>query len=242
MNLGDISDAARLLRYALAPKQWPIPGSQYRELLDRYRTDVGFAEIAERVADGLGLDIHQTSQLGLLISGRLESPFAVTLENSGLQIRKSGDAKLQDRRCFGLVLISLVAHAYPNGEALIDTTNRPVRAAEVERFLERRIKTLADLDSDLGEPEDQLGEAANAWLDLPSVLYSDRGQLRRECRRWYIVNTLEFLVDTGRARREPALDDETGEAYVLNDRFRIGVADISESLIVHMSAHPAEAD
>ena len=66
MNHSDISSAARLLRHALSPKDRPTPASQYRELLDRYHTDVTFAETVERIAEGLGLDVHQTSQLGLL--------------------------------------------------------------------------------------------------------------------------------------------------------------------------------
>jgi hypothetical protein len=37
MNHADVSDAARLLRLALAPKQRPVPASQYRELLDHPR-------------------------------------------------------------------------------------------------------------------------------------------------------------------------------------------------------------
>ena len=53
MNHSDISSAARLLRHALSPKDRPTPASQYRELLDRYHTDVTFAETVERIAEGL---------------------------------------------------------------------------------------------------------------------------------------------------------------------------------------------
>ena len=52
MNHSDISSAARLLRHALSPKDRPTPASQYRELLDRYHTDVTFAETVERIAEG----------------------------------------------------------------------------------------------------------------------------------------------------------------------------------------------
>lgn len=242
MNHADIAAAARLLRHALTPKERPTPASQYRELLDRYQTDVAFAEIVERIAEGLGLDVHQPSQLGLLISGHIDSPFGVTLDNCGLPLRHTGDGRLQDRRCFGLVLIALITHAYPNGEALIDPTNRPVRAAEVERFLERRITQLAGLEGEIGEPEAQLSAAARTWQDLPSILRTETGRLGKYCRRWYVETTLSFLADQGRARREPTLDDETGEAYLLNDRFRIGLADVTESLIAEMSTPPADLE
>jgi hypothetical protein len=235
MNHKDTSDAARLLRLALTPKQRPTPTSQYRELLDRYRTDVAFAEMVDRIADGLGLDVHQPNPLGLMITGRAEGPFAVTLDNCGLPIRQTH--KLQDRRCYGLVLLALAAHAYPNGEALVDPATRPVRAAELDRYLLRRVDTLAELaELDVDDPEVQLGEAAKTWLDLPEVLPSERGGLKRDCRRFYINAVLEFLVAAGRAHREPALDDDAGDAYVLNDRFRTGLAEVSQALIAQLAA------
>jgi hypothetical protein len=242
MNHSDISSAARLLRHALSPKDRPTPASQYRELLDRYQTDVNFAEIVERIAEGLGLDVHQTSQLGLLVSGHVDSPFGVTLDNCGLNVRKSGEQRLRDRRCFGLVLLAIITYAYPNGDALIDPANRPLRAVEIERFLEQRIKRLLSLDADVGEPEGQLCESAKAWHGLPQLLPTETGRVGRDCHRWYVNTTLTYLVEQGRARREPALDDETGEAYVLNDRFRIGLADVTEGLITEMSGAPVDLE
>lgn len=230
MNSSDISDAARLLRFAFLPKERPTPGGPYRVLLDRYRTDIGFAEIVSRIADGFGVEVHAATQLGLLVSGRTEGPFAVTLDNCGLPVR-SGEGRLQDRRCFGLVVVALAAYAYPNGEALSDTVNPTVRRAEFERFLDRRIGALAGRSDSTDEVEQQLSEAAVTWLDLPEVLPGQRGGLRRDCRRWYVNHTLTFLVDHGRARREPSLDDESGEAYVLNDRFRMGLAEMSGALM-----------
>lgn len=237
MNPSDITAASRLIRNALIPKERPTPDSEYRELLDRYRTDIAFAELVERIAEGLGLDVHdRTSRLGLLVSGRTESPFAVTLENSGLPLRAPTDQRLQDRRCFGLVLLAIVAYAYPNGESLLEATSLPVRPLEVERFLEQRVSRLAQLESDPDYQEGQLSAAATTWLDLPAMRVTDKNRIARECHRWYVTKTLEFLVAQNRARREETLDSEAGEAYVLNDRFGIGLADVSEGLIEEMSA------
>jgi hypothetical protein len=241
VNHADISSAARLLRHALTPKDRPTPSSLYRELLDRYQTNIAFHDLVDRIAEGLGLEVHAVSpQLGLLVSGQTDSPFAVTLDNCGLPVRKGAEPRLQDRRCFGLVLLAVTTYAYPNGEALIDSTNRPVRALDIERFLEQRIKGLIGLDAELGEPESQLGQAAKTWHDLPQLLLTDTGRVARDCHRWYVNAALGFLTEQGRARREPALDDATGEAYVLNDRFRIGLAEVAESLIAEMSGAVAE--
>jgi hypothetical protein len=225
MNLADITSAARLLLYALGPKERPTAESQYRALLDRYRTDTEFAEIVSRVADGLGLELRVPTQLGLLVAGWADGPFAVTLDNSGL------------------VLIALAAYAYPNGESLVDSTNPTVHASELERFLDRQLAAIIEaahgVDDDL---DGQLGAAAREWQDLPSVLPAERGGLRRDCRRDYVQRTLEFLVTQGRARREPTLDDERGKAYALNDRFRIGMGETIESVVFETLASAARED
>jgi hypothetical protein len=242
MNLADITSAARLLRYALGPKERPTSDSQYRALLDRYRTDTEFAEIVSRVADGLGLELRVPTQLGLLVAGWADGPFAVTLDNCGLPIR-TGQKRLQDRRCFGLVIIALAAYAYPNGESLIDPTNPTVHASELERFLDRQLVAIVEAAHGVDDDIDgQLGAAAREWQDLPSVLPAERGGLRRDCRRDYVQKTLEFLVTQGRARREPTLDDERGRAYALNDRFRIGMGETIESVVFETLANAAREE
>lgn len=55
MNRSDVAAAARLLRYAVITTNRPTPGSDYRALLDRYRTDTDFAEGVLAVAEGLSM-------------------------------------------------------------------------------------------------------------------------------------------------------------------------------------------
>jgi len=245
VNLSDVSKAARLVQHGLDPKQRPTGDSEYRLLFDRYRTDVEFAELVKRVAEGLGLYLRSPTRLGLVLAGDIDGPFAVTLDNCGLPLRQ-GASRLQDRRCFGLVLTAIAAFAYPNGEALAETDNRPVRAFEIERFVSRHAEEIAaavdaacnaaDAGGRPDELDVQLGEAARSWLDLPEVLPAERGGYRRDCRRSYSTSALVFLVATGRAHREPALDDERGEAFTLNDRFRIGISEITETLVFSILA------
>jgi len=240
--LADATQAALLLRYALMPRERPTSEGQYRRLLDRYRTDTAFADLVGRVADGLGLDVRVPTPLGLVASGRSDGPFAVTLANSGLNLR-TGPKGLQDRRCYALVLVALAAYAYPHGEALVDTANPTIRAQDLERFLDSRIAAV--LQSDLaaaGEQDEQLGEAALMWTELPSVQYTTQGRLARDCRREYVDRSLDYLGAQGRARRESTLDDERGKAYVVNDRFRVGIAEIAESLVFGVLAGESERD
>lgn len=230
MSLSDTTKAALLIRYGLDPQERPTPDSDYRDLLDRYRTDAEFAELTSRIADGLGLYLRGVTPLGLVLAGDVDGPFAVSIETSGLPIR-SGERRLQDRRCFGLVLTALAAFAYPTGEDLVSTTNPTVRPEEFLRFINRHVKALADLGPDADELDAQLGEAARSWQDLPEILPGERGdRLRRDCQRYYVERTLDYLVSKGRARREPALSDERGDAFALNDRFRIGLSEVCETV------------
>jgi len=234
MIRADAADAARLVRYALIPTNRPTPTSEYRGLLDRFRTDTEFAEDVRAVAEGFGLYVRAATPLGLVVVGDPDGPFKVTLDNCGLPLR-SGPNRLTDRRCFGLVLTALSAFAYPNGDALAETSNPTVRPRELERFITRHAAAMASAATDdhtveLDELDVQIGEAALHWLDLPEVLPAERGGFRRDCRRAYVVGLLNFLVDTGRARRDAALADDRGDAYTLNDRFRAGLLEVVETI------------
>ncbi len=233
MNRQDLAAAARLVRHAITPALRPTAGSDYRVLLDRYRTDVTFAEHVAAIADGLGLDVHTAGPLGLIVTGDGDGPFRVTLDNSGLPLRASPAAsRLQDRLLFGLVLVAVAAYAYPNGEALTETTTPTVRPAELSRFITRKAEALAALAETpkVDEIDVQLGDAARRWLELPEILPAERGGFRKDCQRRYVNDLLAWLVDSGRARREQAIADERGAAYTLNDRFRMGIAETADTL------------
>lgn len=246
MNRVDTTAAARLLRYAVTPTVRPTSGGDYRVLLDRYRTDTEFADGVIAVAEGLGLYVHGAGPLGLIVTGDSDGPFRVTLDNSGLPLRASpAAARLQDRLLFGLVLVAVAAYAYPNGDALTETTTPTVRAADLNRFLTRRAKAVAALadDENAEETDVQLGQAAQRWLDLSEVLPAERGSgYKKDCQRRYITDLLNWLVNAGRARREPAMTDERGQAYTLNDRFRIGLAETAETLAYRILARSDDRD
>ena len=241
MSTTEITKAAQLVRYGLSARSRPAPDSEYRALLDRYRIDAGFEESVKAVAEGLGLYVRAATTLGLVLAGDADGPFAVTLESCGLPIR-SGPSRLQDRRCFGLVLTALAAFAYPNGEALVEPTNPTVRPVELERFITAHAHAVAEARGEVDELDEQLSEAARVWLDLPEVLPAERGAYRRDCRRWYVTSLLGYLVDTGRARRESSLADDRGDAFALNDRFRVGIAEVADTVAHDIYAGSARQD
>lgn len=234
-QIGDVRSAGQLLGFALDAAQRPKEGSTYRELLDRYRTDRTWADVVDAAAEGLGLYVRGTTQLGLLLAGDPDGPFAVTVENSGLRVRSN--QLLKDRRVYGLVITALAALAYPNGDALTEVAVVTVRAPELESFLTKRINAILERGDEAGDQLDvQLVEAAAEWLVLPEVLPGEGGRMRQGCRRFYAERVLEWLIEQHRARREASLSDSRGHAYTLNDRFRIGIAELAETAVFQVLA------
>lgn len=242
-DLSEASKAAELIGYALDIKARPLSDSTYRALLDRYQTDDAFADKVEQLAGKLGLYVRRPTPLGLVLAGDPDGPFAVGLDNCGLSLRSGRDDRRTDRLCFALVLVALAAYAYPTGEDLLDPSTRPVRPEELERFITRHAATAAEAAAASDDDTDtHLGAAAAEWLDLPEVIPSGRGGYRSGCRRFYVTRVLALLADTGRARREPALDDSRGEVFFCNDRFRAGLTETAETLVSAIYAAPAATE
>lgn len=247
MNTDDVLAASRLLQNAMSNAR-PTKESEYRSLLDRYQIDTSFAKTVAAVSEGLGLRILSTSPLGLIVAGATDGPFRLTLENSGLSLRSTAEARLQDRLLLGLALVGIAAYAYPNAASLSSSNVPTVRPADIERALTRNAEAIVRANSTTddggdarGDLDEQLSSAAKHWLTLPEILLGGRDKLRRECRRWYVETMLGWLVDQGRARKESALSETSGDLFSLNDRFRVGLVDIAETLAFRiLAANAAE--
>lgn len=224
----DTELAARLIQFALRSDR-PKADSEYRSSLDRYRADPAFRDLVELVAENLGLYVLGASTAGLVLSGDQDGPFRVTLDNSGVPIRDA--ARLIDRLCFGLVLVAVAAYGYPDGQALSETTSPTVRHRDLERFINGHAEQIIESAGDDSDEVDVVAaDAAARWLALPEIAETELGRLKKGCRRWYVEETLKWLVSQGRARREPALSDARGDVYQLTDRFRIGISDVADTI------------
>lgn len=224
----DIELAGRLVQYALRGDR-PRVDSEYRRSLDRYRADQAFSDLVDTIATSLGLYVLGATAAGLVLSGDQDGPFRVTVDNSGLPIRDAH--RLVDRLCFGLVVVAVAAYGYPDGQALTETTSPTVRHQDLERFIDGHATQIASTERDDSDDVDRsTADAAARWLELPEIDETERGQLRKGCRRWYVDETLKWLAAQGRARREPALSDARGDVYQLTDRFRLGVSEVVDTV------------
>jgi hypothetical protein len=56
-DLTPVLAASELIAFGLARAHRPVDGSEYRTLLDRYRTDLRFKDTVDTIAQGLGLTV-----------------------------------------------------------------------------------------------------------------------------------------------------------------------------------------
>lgn len=232
-DLTDVRAAGELIAFGLARCARPVDGSDYRRLLDRYRTDLRFADVVDTVAEGLGLDVLGTPRSGLVLAPHPTGPFATRLAD----LRVGGT---HDRLVAGLVLLALAAYAYPNDVDLDDTETRLVDVVKIDAFLRAAIDGLAGLSGPDGSQAAQARTAARVYADLPTLVLTATRRRASGCSLKYIESVCGWLVEQGAAREARSLGPDV---YQLTDRFRLLVADSagSEALDVLRAARRREA-
>jgi hypothetical protein len=224
--MADVTDASRLVAYALDWRQRPSEGSDYQTLLAAYRTDPAYAELVRKVCSGLGLFPLDATRRGFVVAPLDDSPFALRLGD----VVPTGTTP-SDRCAFGLVILAVAAFGYPDADALDGTAIPTVRVGDLERFLEVNAATVAGAAAEDLDIDPQAATAAAEWLrrnplDETAGGSAKRGQVKKGCRRWYVLKAFEILTGQGLARAETALGDDV---YQLTDRFRLTIANTAST-------------
>ena len=68
LDLTPVRAASELIAFGLARTHRPVDGSEYRALLDQYRTDLRFKDTVDTIAQGLGLAVLGTPRSGLVLA------------------------------------------------------------------------------------------------------------------------------------------------------------------------------
>jgi hypothetical protein len=227
----DARAAGELIRHALTRAARPVEGSDYRALLDKYRTDLRFKDTVDTFAGGLGLSVLGTPRSGMVLAPDRDTPFAVRLAD--LKITDA-DSKL----IFGLILLAAAAYAYPNEVDLDDPDAKVVDVVKLDEFIRTAIAGLR-ADADAGTRDGMARTAAEVYVDLPSFTPTQTGRRAAGCTLRSVETVCGWLVEQGAAREAKALGPD---AYQLTDRFRLLVADSagSDTLDVLRAARRAE--
>ncbi|WP_181784634.1 hypothetical protein [Pseudonocardia pini] len=214
-DLTQVKAAAELVAFGLQRRSRPVEGSDYRALLDRYRTELRFRDVVDTMAEGLGLEVLGTPRSGIVLAPEPGGPFATKLAD----FRTMDQA---ERLVFGLVLIGIAAYAYPQDVDFDDPETKLVDLLKVDEFLRSAIDTLKAQEGGEGTPEERARVAAEVYADMPQLITTQTGRRGRGCTLKAIEDTFGWLGDQGAAREAGSLGPDV---YHLTDRFRLLVAD-----------------
>lgn len=219
LDLTDVGAASELIAFGLSRSARPVDGSDYRNLLDRYRTEIRFKDIVDTIAEGLGLEVLGTPRTGLVLAPDPSGPFATRLAD--LRTMTS-----EEKLVFGLILLALAAYAYPNDVDLDDPDTKLIDVIKVDEFIRAAISGLKAMDAPDGSAGERAHAAADVYEDLPSLIPTRTGRRAVGCTLRSIEIVCEWLVKQGAAREAKSLGPDT---YQLTDRFRLLVADSAGS-------------
>ncbi len=218
-DLTDVAAASQLLAFGLNRTARPVDGSDYRLLLDRYRTDIRFKDVVDAIAEGLGLEVLGTPRTGLVLAPQSTGPFATRLAD--LKVMTA-----EDKLVFGLVLLALATYAYPSEVDLDDPDIKLVNVVKVDEFIRGAIAGLRRIDAPDGSAGERARAAADVYSDLPSLISTRTGRRGTGCTLRAIEVVCSWLVEQGAAREAKTLGPDT---YQLTDRFRLLVGDSAGS-------------
>ncbi len=139
-------NASRLVYKAIQPTLSPVNDAQYRELLDLYRADPGFAAMVGDVAEGLELVVLDFSERGLVVvPASRESKFAYRLTDL-----RSSSLKSDQKAGLLLAHIAVAAVFYPTTDGLENDSFIPP-PANLARFRDTLLALAKRLKDDAGE-------------------------------------------------------------------------------------------
>ena len=218
VDLAQVRAASELIAFGLPPRTHrPVEGSEYRALLDRYRTELQFKDLADAIAQGLGLEILGTPRSGLVLAPDPAGPFAAKLVDL-----KPGMTS-EDKLVSGLVLLAIAAWAYPNDVDLDDPETKVIDIVKIDEFIRAAVSDLSQSD---GTAAERARTAAAVYADLPSFRKTPAGRRAAGCTLRYIEIVCDWLVDQGAAREARSLGPD---CFQLTDRFRLLVGDSAGS-------------
>lgn len=153
--------AGRLLQWGLRPVARPAQEAEYRELVERYFDDDTFRLTVRELADGLGLQVVDVTEHGLVLAPQDGSVFGLKPAEF-----RPGSSKVDDRLLDGLTQLAIAATVFPRARDLDedpDIVRPPVTVEEVEAQL-RSICDRLEAES-RGAPDPAASDEARGLVD-----------------------------------------------------------------------------
>lgn len=190
----------RLLHWALRNQARPAQEPEYRRLVDTYLDDVEFRDALRATADGLGLDILDVSDHGVILTPHGDSVFFLKPADF-----RPGTSRADERLLDGLAQIAIATTIFPRARDLDDDVDRarpPVTVDEVEGQLRTIADSLADEARGAPDPEAEdeergLIEAWRVYRRLQPITDTKDSRKGRRTTRRAIEKGFERLRDFG---------------------------------------------
>ena len=156
----------RLISYGLKSSK-PSRDSEYRQLLDRYKYEEGFAEAVDAVLEGLGLQILNETIQGLragLVLGchGYASPFAPNIESHARGLNQ------EQRMALAIIHLAIMSYYYPQVDADEDDfRSRSGTPSELATDIRHVCETLSMRNEDEEGPPNDVRLAYESYLAMP---------------------------------------------------------------------------
>jgi hypothetical protein len=221
LQVTDAGAASQLIGYGLQPRLRPASTPLYAQLVERHQGDVGFRDLVEHIADGLGLVV-------LDVSGASGITLAA-VDGSAFELRLAdyrSNLSADDRLLHGLIHVGIAAYSYPTSASLTEDDVRQASVTEVEAFIRAGCMSLQEraggADPSTDQPETE--QAWRLYLRRQSTRDTADGRVGVSTTTGMVKYAFERLVAAGLATR---VSDADGGTYRLLGRYRIGVRELA---------------
>lgn len=216
-----LHDVGRLIAAGLEPARRPTHDPEYAELIRRALDEPAFGQALSAVATGLGLEVLDVSEYGVVLGARPGSPFGLVVADY------KKDLTSERRLVHGLVHVGLAAYLYPRAEDLeSDAEVKRVSVRELDDYLREQCRALAGSDrgEDAPAAHPELERALAIYLRWPSTQTTASGRRSTRTTQGIITAALEHLAAHGLLRRA---GKEGGGTYQALRRYRVQVRELA---------------
>ena len=219
MHANDAVAANRLLALSLDRGSLPGTNLEHRQLVDRFRTDPGYAGTVRQLAEPLGLRVLGANpQMGLVLDPTEGSLFSL---RSGDLVEKFRWTSAQERIIYGVAVVGVATFCYPTAESFKEPGSRQLTAVDVDKWIRQAAVALQDRDDHSGNviaPADAL-----ATYTAEKAISRGKRNLRSDCTVHKIGRVLGWLADQGFLVQ----DKQNKALFRSNERFRLHVREIA---------------
>lgn len=225
--------AGRLIAFGLTPAQRPTGDGEYSTLLRKHLDEPRFEEAVGHIASGLGLQVLDVSEYGVVLGSSPNSPFGLTVATY-----KAGLSS-EHRLIHGLVHVGLAAYLYPRPEDLeSDDVVRSLSVKELDDYLREHCQILmasrSGGEGDIPADHPELERALCIYQRWPSTGRTASGRRSTKTTQGIIAQVFERLATHGLFRRA---GKGGGGTYQALYRYRVQVRELATHRALQIFRH-----